>query len=320
MQHLVDATSLRSDIGTFVSLESHCMSHNHLHHHNTEDSDRIGFAFFLNLIFTIIEFFGGLWTNSVAIISDALHDLGDSVALGMAWYFQRLSHRKKDNVYSYGYRRFSLLGALINSIILIIGSVFIIREALLRIGNPEPTHVPGMIILAVLGILFNGAAVLKLKKGNSHNERVVTWHLLEDVLGWTAVLMGSIVIYFTGWYQIDPWLSIFIAAFILFNVYKNLKSTLKVVLQAVPDHIDLEKINNILKNIDDIIAIHDLHLWSLDGNRNILTVHVVVSREITKESLADINRKVHQEMHEVGIDHCTVEIEHADMPCALVDC
>ncbi len=298
------------------------MGHNHMHHHHhdSEDSGRIGFAFFLNLGFTIIEFFGGLWTNSVAIISDALHDLGDSIALGMAWYFQKLSHRKKDSVYSYGYRRFSLLGALINSIILIIGSIFIIREAVIRFSDPEPTHAPGMMILAVLGILFNGIAVLKLKKGDSHNERVVTWHLLEDVLGWTAVLIGSIVIYFTEWYQIDPFLSILVAAFILFNVYKNLQSTLKVVLQAVPDSIDLKKINNILENIEDIVSIHDLHLWSLDGTRNILTVHVVVDRDITNESLADINQEVHQKMHEVGIDHCTVEIEHVNMPCALVDC
>jgi len=191
--------------------ESH---HNH-HHHTTEN---IKVAFFLNLSFTVIELVGGLLTNSMAILSDALHDLGDSVSLGLAWYFQRIAQKKSDLSYSYGYKRFSLLGAFINSLILSVGSIFILVEAIPRLFDPKQPDASGMIILAIIGVIVNGFAVLRLKKGKSINEKVVSLHLLEDVLGWLAVLIGSIVMYFFNLPVIDSLLSIGIAIFILLNV------------------------------------------------------------------------------------------------------
>lgn len=165
----------------------HSHHHSHSHHHGTKN---ISLAFFLNLGFCIIELIGGLLTNSVAILSDALHDFGDSVALGLAWVFQKKSEQKPDDKYTYGYRRFSLLSAIINSIILVAGSAFVLFESIKRIIEPAETNAKGMLLLAILGVAVNGVAILRLRKGGSVNERVVSLHLMEDVLGWVAVLIG----------------------------------------------------------------------------------------------------------------------------------
>ena len=198
----------------------------HHHSHEQEKGGNIKVAFFLNISFTIIEIIGGVLTNSVAILSDALHDLGDSLSLGLAWYFEKKSKKGRSKNFSFGYKRFSLLGALINAIVLIIGSIFILREAIPRIINPEPVDTKGMILLAILGIFVNGLAVLRLKKGTSLNEKVISLHLLGDVFGWIAVLIGAIAIYYFNSPIIDPILSFLIAGFILFNVYKNLNKVI----------------------------------------------------------------------------------------------
>ena len=205
--------------------------HNHGHHHSSEN---IKTAFFLNLFFTIIEFIGGIYTNSLAITSDAIHDLGDSISLGMAWYFQNLSNKKPTKTYSYGFKRFSLLGAIINSVILLVGSIFIILEAIPRILSPEHSDAKGMMWFAVLGIIVNGAAVLKLRKGTSINERVVSLHMIEDVLGWVAVLIASIIMQFWDIPILDPILSLLIALFILYNVFKNGRESVRIILQGTP--------------------------------------------------------------------------------------
>ena len=289
------------------------------HHHHESSTGNIKVAFFLNLAFTVIEIVGGILTNSLAILSDALHDLGDSLSLGLAWYFQRVSGKGRDSVYSYGYQRFSLLGAIINSIVLIIGSVFIIREAIPRIMQPEAAHATGMMGLAVLGILVNGAAVLKLKKGSSQNEKVVSLHLMEDVLGWVAVLVGSTIMYFTGWYIIDPILSIAIGAYILFNVYSNLKESTRIILQAIPDNMEIDSIREEITTVEGVISAHDLHVWSMDGERNVLTVHVVI-KEGTVPSAHEIRKAINQKMAGLGIGHCTIETEFEGEECVLVDC
>lgn len=297
----------------------HHHSHLHGHHHHSEaDTKNISIAFFLNLAFTIIEIFGGIMCNSVAIMSDALHDLGDSLSLGLAWYFQKISAKKRDNYFSYGYRRFSLLGALINSIVLILGSIFILFETIPRLLHPEETNAQGMILLAILGVFINGIAVLQLKKGSSLNERVVSLHLLEDVLGWVAVLIGAILIYFFDWYIIDPLLSIFIAGFILYNVYGNLKEALNVVLQGIPMDTDLAEIEKILLKNKHVEQIHDLHVWSMDGEYNILTVHLVVDETLTFEQLKPLKKDLRAELEKKGIKHATLEVEIES--CEYEDC
>ncbi len=292
------------------------MSHSHSH----EEKSNIGLAFFLNLSFTVIELAGGFFTNSIAIISDAVHDFGDSLSLALAWYFQKLSKKSSTKQYSYGYKRFSLLGAIINCIILVVGSIYVLSEAIPRLFTPQETNAGGMFLLAILGVAANGIAALRTCKGRSINERVVSLHLLEDVLGWAAVLVGSVVMYFTGWTVIDPVLSLGIACFVLFNVFKNIRLVLPILLQGVPVDIDREQVIQKLKEIKNVTDIHDLHIWSLDEAYNVLTVHVVLNEALPVEKLAELKKHVRAVLKEEKIEHATIEFEMTNEKCDFEGC
>lgn len=302
----------------------HQHDHTHSHHghegHHHHHTGNIKVAFWLNLTFCILEFAGGLFTNSVAILSDALHDLGDSFSLGLAWYFQKISQRKRDKLFSYGYKRFSLLGALINSIILLIGSVFIVREAIPRILHPEASNAQGMIVFALIGIVVNGAAVLRLKKGSSINERVISLHLIEDVLGWVAVLIAAVVMLFVDVPVLDPLLSLLITGYILFNVVKNLKQSLTILLQAVPLDVNEEELKKKLLSIPHLLDVHDLHLWTLDGSYNILSIHMVVEEHTSLSEAEHIKSQARAILEKLHIHHITIETETPSKICSLKDC
>lgn len=291
--------------------------HHHSHTHNHSGSKNIALAFFLNLSFTIIEIIGGFLTNSVAILSDAVHDLGDSFSLALSWYFEKVAKRAPNKKFSYGYKRFSLLGALINSTILLVGSTFVIIESVKRLLDPQPVHAKGMLFLAILGIIINGIAVLRTRsKDASINERVVSLHLLEDVLGWAAVLVVSIVMMFVEVPILDPLLSIGIGLFILFNVYRNLKATLNVLLQGVPSDIDITHLKKRLLEESCIKSIHDLHVWSLDSQYNIASMHIVIDEpNVTSENLLTIKKEVKAIMKDEGIAHTTIEFETPEEHC-----
>jgi len=298
-------------------------NHNHHHHGHHHTTENIKTAFFLNLVFTIIEIIGGFYTNSLAIMSDAVHDLGDSLSLGMSWYFQKLSNKKATKKYSYGYGRFSLLGAIINSVVLIVGSFFIISEAIPRIINPEEADATGMIWLAILGIIVNGAAVLKLKKGSSINERVVSLHLLEDVLGWIAVLIASIVMMYWDVPILDPILSLVIAGYVLFNVYRNIKDAFKIILQGVPNEISSDKIKeHIILHIDEVEDIHDCHIWTLDGEFHIATIHVIVkNKEFSWQKSNEVKENIKKLLHDnFYLEHVTLELESILEECGYKNC
>ncbi len=295
------------------------MGHNHDHSHNQKEGN-VKVAFFLNLSFTIIEVIGGLYTNSLAILSDALHDLGDSLSLGLSWYFQKLSKKGRTKKFSYGYKRFSLLGAIINSIVLVAGSIFILTKAIPELFNPGETNVQGMLYLAILGIVVNGAAVLKLRKGESLNEKVVSLHLLEDVLGWVAVLIGSIIMMYTDAPFIDPLLSVLISLFVLYNVYKNLRKSMLVILQGIPEEVSLEDIKEKLKDISEITDVHDNHVWSMDGEYNILTIHLQLDQDYKLSEQAKLKEKVRSQLKAESINHITIEFEGKDENCELEDC
>ena len=298
---------------------SHNHTHNHKHHSHSEKSN-IGLAFFLNFFFTIIELIGGLFTNSIAIISDAVHDFGDSLSLGLAWYFQKLSKKGSTKQYSYGYKRFSLLGAIINCTMLIVGSIYILSEAIPRLFAPQETNAKGMFILAIFGIVVNGIAMLRTRKGTSINERVVSLHLLEDVLGWAAVLVGSVVIYFTGWTIIDPILSLFIACFVLSNVFKNIRLVLPILLQGTPQEIEQEIIIQKIKEIEKIANVHDLHIWSLDEGYHVLTIHVQLAAALPMEQLAALKTQIRAVLKNEKIAHATIEFEMPAEVCGYEDC
>lgn len=276
----------------------------HKHGISSNSTKNIKTAFFLNLAFTIVEIIGGFMTNSVAIFSDAIHDMGDSLSLGLAWYFQKVSQKDRDDEYSYGYRRFSVLGALINTVVLFFGCIFILWETIPRLIHPEEVDPKGMILLSILGVIVNGAAVFNLKKGHSLNEKVVSLHLLEDVLGWVAVLIGSIIMLFWDLPIIDPILSILITCYILFNIYRNIKSSMAVILQRVPSNVNLDKIKSYLNNNPNINSFSDIHIWSLDGEYNVMTINIHLDKKVSSKIISDI----HTDLANYNIQHCTIEL------------
>lgn len=291
------------------------MGHHHNHHRRRQSTQNLKVAFFLNLSFTVIEFVGGLITGSMAIMSDALHDLGDSISIGLSWYFQNLSEKKRDNTFSYGYKRFSLLGAIINAVVLLVGSVIIISKAAPAIMNPSQVDEKGMLYIAIFGVVVNGIAVLRLRKGSSINERVISLHLLEDVLGWVAVLIGSLLIMYFDWYFIDPLLSVLIALFIIYNVFVNIKKSFQIILQATPKEIDIEKVHKKLRTIPEVIEIHDCHIWSMDGEYHVFSAHLVLDKSYDLRLQAAIKKRAKHLLHELGIEHSTLEFELKDEHC-----
>lgn len=290
------------------------MSHSHRH---ADTEQNILVAFLLNLGFTLFEIFGALWTNSLAILSDAVHDLGDSLSLGLAWYLERVSKREEDVRFSYGYRRFSLLGAFLNTVVLTVGSAFILVRAVPRLMDPEVTNAQGMILFSLVGIAVNGAAVLRLKGDKSLNSRTVAWHLFEDVLGWVALLIVSIILLFTDLYILDPILSILLTSYILYNTIKNLVQTAQVFLQAVPEDIELEEIDKALTSIEHVRSTHHTHVWSLDGEHHVLTTHLVVDENTPRDDLVCIRQDVHDVVRGWGFAHSTIEIEFGDKDCGM---
>ena len=290
--------------------------HNHSHHHSVAEKG-IKIAFFLNLGFAIVEIIGGTWINSYAIIADAVHDLGDSLMIGFAWGMQYLAKKESDNKFTFGYKRFSLLGALFNSLLLIVGSVLIIYYAIPRFFEPLSVHAEGMFVFALIGILINGFAVVQMKKGNdSLNERVVTLHLMEDVLGWVAVLLGSVLIYFFRWYWVDVALSLIIAVYVIYNASLNLKETILILLQENPIQFDVLKITEELKSKNkEILSVHDIHAWSLDGEHHVMSIHIVVSDSVLFSTLELLKKSVRGILKQKGIGHVTIEFETISETC-----
>lgn len=294
---------------------AHDHNHHGHHHHGHGSQGNIKIAFLLNLFFTLMEIVGGLWTNSMAILSDALHDLGDSVSLGISWYLEKYAQRGPDQKYSFGYARFSLLGALLNSVILLGGSLVILVRAVPRIINPEPLNAQGMLLFAILGIVINGAAVLKLRKGVSLNERVVLWHLMEDVLGWVVILAASIVLNFVDIPILDPILSVLITLYILYHVLVNLREVLSIFLQKVPKDFSIPEIEQELAAVSAVQSVHHTHIWSLEGQKHFLSTHVVLADEIAREEIISIKKDIRNLVQAKGIEHVTMEIEFANEDC-----
>jgi len=290
------------------------------HHHNHSHAEKnLKVAFFLNVGFTIFEIIGGLYVNSVSIVSDAVHDLGDSLSLGTAWFLQHKSKQKADKKFSFGYTRFSLLGALINSLVLIAGSVFVISEAVERILHPESSNAPGMMIIAIIGMAVNGYAAWKLSGGKTLNEKVMTWHLLEDVLGWVAVFIVSVVLQFKDIQYLDPALSLLITAYILWGVIKRLKETLFLFLQGVPDEIDVLEIEFKLKEINHVKSLHHTHVWSLEGEHHVFSTHLKLENISKFEQILEAKRLAKEVLKEYHFTHYTIETELDGESCELCE-
>lgn len=297
---------------------SHNHSHNHSHAHtHTKDmsSNRIGWAFFLNFGFTIIEFIGGWLTNSTAIMSDAVHDLGDTLSIGSAWVLNKLGKKQANSEFSYGFRRLSLFGALLNGLVLTVGSIWIMTEAIPRLFDPVMPEAEGMFLLAIFGVCVNGFAAYKLSAGETLNERILNWHLLEDVLGWVAVLIVSIVLMFAELPILDPILSIAFTLFILVNVARNLWTTLKLFAQSSPDAGLSDKVKQALLRLNYVKDLHHFHLWSLDGESHVLTVHLTLVDRLDLEQQETLKLAIKTQLMEFKLEHTTIEFEWPDETC-----
>lgn len=257
-------------------------------------------AFILNLFFSAFELLGGIFTGSISILSDSLHDLGDSLSIGISYFLEKKSKKKADDKYTYGYVRYSVLGGIITSLILFTGSVFVIYESIKRIFNPVNINYDGMIIFAIFGVIVNSIASFFTKDGNSINQRAVNLHMLEDVLGWVVVLIGSILMRFTDIVYIDSVLSIFVALFILISTIKNFKDIIDLFLEKTPNNINIEEIKEHVLGIDGVCGVHHIHVRSIDGYNNFASLHVVV-----KEYDCSLKYKVKEELEEHGISHST---------------
>lgn len=272
----------------------------------------IKLAFFLNFAFTILEIVGGLLTNSVALISDAIHDLGDSLSLGMSWYLEHLSKKKPTTRFTYGYGRFSVLGGLFTSVVLLGGIVFIILEAIPRILTPEPVNAPVVLLFAIVGVVVNGFAAWKTSHGSSINERVISLHLLEDVLGWVVLLIVAGVMSIWPLPILDPILSIVYSIFILFHVAKNLREIGVVFLEGFDRHVDLDALKTSLMVSPLVLDVHHIHYWTLDGMNNYMTLHVVLADSTTPQDHVEILHHMRHILEDSHFHHITIETEYVD--------
>lgn len=272
-------------------------------------------AFLINFFFAIIEFVGGAITGSIAIVSDAIHDAGDALSIGMSFLFEKVSHKKPDKKYTYGYYRYSVLGSVIQSAILLCGSFLVIYNAVMRFLNPQPVDYSGMIVIAVIGFAVNFFAAYFTAGEGSLNQKAINLHMLEDVLGWAVVLVGAVVMRFTDWWFLDPALSVILAIFIGTNALKGLKAVLDIFLEKTPNGICVEHLKEELRDVAGVLDIHHLHVWSMDGYKNAATLHVV-----TEENPAQVKKAVKARFAHEGIVHVTVECETPDESCGDTCC
>mgnify|MGYP002344235916 FL=1 len=278
----------------------------------------VGFAAALNILFTVIELIGGFLTNSLALIADALHDFADSFALIIAWYAEREAKKPATSKMTFGYRRLSLLSATFTIIVLIAGSLFVLTKAIPRLISPEPVNADGMALIAVIGLAINGLGYLRLKKGMSQSEKVLSWHLLEDLLGWIALLTGSIIMRFWDKPVIDPIMTIGFTIFVLWGVSKNAKETLNLLLEGVPENIDIDAIKESILSVEGVKLVHDLHIWSLEGETDLLTAHVVVEDKYL-QTPDKMRLSIKSKLEEYHIEHSTIELESEGF-CSATEC
>lgn len=285
--------------------------------HN-EREQNIFVAAALNTGFAILELIGGILTNSLAILSDALHDFGDSVALIISWTAERKASQPPDEKRTFGYNRLSLFSALFVAVILGAGSVIILVNAVPRLFAPEHVNASGMMVLAGIGILFNGIGYFRVRGGRSMNELVISWHLLEDVLGWVVILVGGVTIQFWDVHLVDPIITIAFTLYILWGVGSNLQETLNIFLQGVPEDVNLGAIESSLESVEGVQRVHDMHVWSLDGEKNILTAHAVLDDEsITNPD--ESRERIKNVIKEHKINHSTIELE-SEAYCSGQEC
>ena len=276
---------------------------------------KILLAFLLNLCFSIFEFFGGIFTGSVAILSDALHDIGDAASIGFSFFLEKKSKKKPNEIYTYGYARYSVIGSVVTTMILLVGSCIVIYNAIGRLIEPREIRYNEMILFAVVGVVVNFCAAFFTREGDSLNQKAVNLHMLEDVLGWAVVLIGAVVMRFTTFAIIDPLLSIGVAIFIFIHAIGTLKEALNLFLEKTPCGVSVEEIKEHLMELEGVVDVHHVHIWSLDGNLHFATMHIVSTSDPHR-----VKDRVRKELSEHGIGHVTLELESVGEHCHEEHC
>jgi len=272
-------------------------------------------AFILNLSFSVFEYLGAALTGSVALMSDALHDIGDALSIGASFLLERKSKKRPDDRYTYGYARYSVFGGVVTTLILLTGSGVIIYNAIGKIIAPESIDCNTMLIFALIGVAVNLCATFFTRGGTSINQKAVNLHMLEDVLGWVVVLAGTLIMRFTGFVLIDPLMSIGISAFIVYRAIATLKEALDLFLEKAPLGTSVSDIKSRLRAIDGVLDVHHVHVWSLDGIKNYATLHIV-----TETDGYELKEAVRKELENIGINHATLELEKGNEYCSCEKC
>ena len=266
----------------------------------------IWLAFFLNLSYAIVEFIAGGIFGSSAVLADSVHDLGDAIAIGISALLETISNREEDRQYTLGYKRFSLLGAMLTAVILMIGSVLVILENITKIVDPQPVNEEGVLWLGIIAVGINVLASLVVRKGKTKNESILSLHFLEDTLGWLAVILMAIILRFTDWYILDPLLSLVISIFILTKAIPRFWSALKIFLDAVPEGVDIKQVKKDLEQLDHVASVNQLNLWTMDGLEKNAIVHVCLEEiehiEYCKESIRNL-------LKDYGFQNVTIEVD-----------
>ena len=267
-------------------------------------------AFFLNLTYAIVEFIAGGVFGSSAVLADSVHDLGDAITIGISAFLETISNREEDNRYTLGYKRFSLLGALVTSIILMIGSVLVILENIAKIFHPQPVNDEGILWLGIIAITINILSSLVVGKGKTKNESILTLHFLEDTLGWVAVILMAIVLRFTDWYILDSLLSLVISIFILTKALPRFWSTLKIFLDAVPEGVETGDLEKDLETLTNVKSVNQLSIWSMDGLENNAIIHICIK---DWEKIMETKEAVRQFLEERGVQNITIEVDSSQI-------
>ncbi len=288
--------------------DSHNYDHTH-EHNNNKSTKNIKITFYLNFAFALIECIVAIFSNSIALFSNSIHDFGDSVILFSTLKLEKISSKGRDKDYTYGYRRFTLIGAILNLFILLVGSIIIIYGVVKRLNNPQEIKENIILFFAIIGIFINIIGVYKVSKDKSIVSKSLKKNLLMDVLSWTILLIGAILINLTGFYFIDSLLSLILAFSMIIAVIKDSKEVFATLMQKVPDDIDIEKIKNFILSNDDVLDVHDLHIWSLDGDDYIATFHIVVADNLVDTKIMYIKEYIKNELEKYKINHTTIEVD-----------
>ena len=263
-------------------------------------------AFFLNLSYAIVEFIAGGVFGSSAVLADSVHDMGDAIAIGVSAFLETISNREEDSHYTLGYKRFSLLGAMVTAVILMTGSVLVILGNITKLFHPQAVNDEGILWLGIIAISVNVIASLVVRKGKTKNESILSLHFLEDTLGWVAVILMVIVLRFTDWYILDPLLSLVISIVILSKAIPRFWSTLKIFLDAVPEGVDIKQVKSDLEQLDHVASLNQLNLWTMDGLEKNAIVHVCL-KEIEQMELC--KESIRSKLKDCGFQNITIEID-----------